>query len=563
MERFIDFDETLCDNCYKCLRVCPSKCISFNGKTREVIDELCIKCGACQRNCPQNALVIRNSVHQVISFIRSRKMTAVSIAPSYVSAFNLKDPSVISSALKRLGFDIVEETSVGAEIVSQGYEYITRNVEHENVITTACPSTNYFIMTHYPNLVKYMLPVVSPMVAHGRYIKKRYGDDVKVVFIGPCLAKMAEANEYPDIDAVITFNNLDEWLKDEGIDLNTLEKGEFDLTGSLRGKAYPLYNKNFESGGKYKHLRVDGVDDCIQVLNELDAGVLSGYSIDISMCSGSCINGLEMPHNGDGRYQREMRLVKYIQSKQGEEITLNVKHDVVDTHHEYKKSSFTSYMPSEEQIKKALAKAGKYSEEDELNCGACGYTTCREKAIAVCRGWSEATDCMQYLRDKAISKHSLLIENSPNAICIVDKSFCIVECNPAFEEMFNRKNIKMEGIPIRYFIDDALVREGVEEGKSIIGRHIFDKDSNKYFIANIVISPKDDDLIFMFLNDITEDEKKKRELANVKKETLKKTQEVIDKQMRVAQEIAGLLGETTAETKINLNSLKKLVLDDE
>ncbi len=563
MQEFIEFNKDLCDNCYKCLRVCPTKCISFNGKKREIINDLCIKCGICQQHCPQGALVIQNSVDKVISLIESDQRVAVSLAPSYISAFEMSSPKVIAGALKKLGFDIVEETSVGAEIVSKKYEDITKYTDLPNLITSCCPSVNYMITTQYPDLVKNILPVVSPMVAHGKYIKKRYGQDVKVVFIGPCLSKMAEANEHHDaIDEVITFSNLEEWLKKEGINLDEMECGKFDLIGSLRGKAYPLYDKNFETDGKYKHLRVDGVDSCKQVLDEMDRGVLSSYSVDISMCSGSCVNGPEMPQNGEGRFQREMRLVKYINSKRDGESKLSLDGDVVDTKQTFKKAEFELVTPSETKIREALAKIGKYSTDDELNCGACGYPTCRDKAIATCRGWSDATDCMPYLRDKAISKHALLIDNSPNSICIVDKNLEIIECNPSFRECFNKKNLKVEGIPVGYFLDDDLIQSALITGNNVIGKRIFNDEIEKHFIVNIILSPKKD-LVFVFLNDITAVEHKKKELDKVKKETLKKTQEVIDKQMRVAQEIAGLLGETTAETKINLNSLKKLVLEDE
>lgn len=560
---FIEFNKELCDSCYKCLRVCPTKCICFSENDRSIVADMCIKCGVCAQQCPQNALLIKNAVDKAISFIKGPKRTAVSLAPSYVSAFKMSTPKGISSALKKLGFDIVEETAVGAEIVSRQYEKLVNTIDSSNIITSCCPSANYLIETQYPSLVDSILPVVSPMIAHGRYIKERYGEDTKVVFIGPCLSKMAEAEQdSKSIDAVVTFDNLEEWLKSVGIDLSNETEDCFDKAGSLRGKAYPLYDGNFNSKGRFQHLRIDGVENCKQVLGELESGALQGYAIDISICSGSCVNGPEMPGGREGRYEREMRLQHYVKAcgQQGEPLSMG--DCTIQTRKEFHKNRGTVKKPTEDEIKDILMMSGKFSEKDELNCGACGYPTCRDKAKAVYNGWSDPKDCLPYLRDKAESKQSLMIENSPNAICIVDKTLCITECNPAFMRTFNKRSVKAEGLPASFFLDNSLIEQVMQIKQSIVGHKVYEKDVDKYFIANIIYSRKEE-IAFAFFNDVTANEKKKKDLENVKRETLKKTQEVIDKQMRVAQEIAGLLGETTAETKISLNSLKKLVLEDE
>ena len=559
---FILFDKELCDSCYKCLRVCPTKSIRFSKNERSIIDTLCIKCGMCALKCPKHALLIKNSVETVIEMINGPEQTVVSLAPSYVSAFAMKDPRGISGALKKLGFDYVEETAVGAEIVSCQYEKLIYK-GCENIITSCCPSANDLIASQYPGLIKNILPVVSPMIAHGRSIKKRYGDHVKVVFIGPCLSKMAEAEEEGQaIDAVITFRNLQDWFEKAGINLCGESEDCFDQTGSLRGKAYPLYDGNFNSKGKYHHLRVDGVENCKQALSEVEAGALSGYAIDISICNGSCVNGPEMPGGIEGRYEREMRLQRYVHICSEQEASAVMDQDAVPTEKEFRRKYTGERKATEREIGEILMISGKFKKEDELNCGACGYSTCWEKASAVFNGWSDPKDCLPYLRDKAESKQALMIENTPNAICIVNSHMFIEECNPSFTKIFSKHGERAEGIPVGYFLEDRLITEVFKTRQSIIGHKIYEDAVDMHFIMNIIYSDKES-IVFVFLNDITAEEKKKKDLENVKRETLKKTQEVIDKQMRVAQEIAGLLGETTAETKISLNSLKKLVLEDE
>jgi PAS domain S-box-containing protein len=208
-----------------------------------------------------------------------------------------------------------------------------------------------------------------------------------------------------------------------------------------------------------------------------------------------------------------------------------------------------------------MKEMGKYSDNDELNCGACGYATCKEKAKAVFQGRSDIENCLSYLRSKAESRHSLMIDNSPNALCTIDKQLNIKETNPTFEAIFNPEKLKLIGMPISTCLDESLFCEVLLEQQSINGRKIYLEEVDKHFIVNIIYHDKEK-MALAFFTDITSSEKKKEEFEKVKNETLEKTQDVINKQMRVAQEIASLLGETTAETKMSLKSLKDLVMKE-
>ena len=567
MMKFIQFDEEKCDSCYKCLRTCPTKAISFFEDKRHIIDKLCIKCGLCQSSCPQEALKIRSSVDQVMDMINRGEKVAVSIAPSFVGAFALDEPKVMVGALKYLGFDIIEETAIGAELVANFYDDYISEGSHGNIITSCCPSANYLIEQHYPLVIPSVIPVVSPMIAHGRSIKKRYGEEIKVVFIGPCLAKIAEAEEIEgSIDAVLTFDELDKMIKRTSIKLHDFASLPFNRISKTRGRAFPL-GGSLKKNGKtivddsYRYIHVDGIEACKEILNEVRLGSISHCCIELNICEGSCINGPDMPNNYLGRFARELYMRKYVDSEFETKATGQTKLQPVDLKRSFEDRQEVYSIPNMDVIKQIMAKMGKRNSDDELNCGACGYKTCHDKAVAVFLNYSDIETCLPYLREKAESMQSVMIENSPNAVVLIDSSFEVKEINPSFGRMFNKDDLPVEEMPITLFIDHPIFNEVIENKKSIHNRKIYVQELDCYYFVNMVYL-EDQQMMLGFLTDISSDEQRQREFTKVKEETLLKTQEVIDKQMRVAQEIASLLGETTAETKMSLKSLNALVLQD-
>ncbi len=561
--KFIKLNKEDCDNCYKCLRVCPTKAISFNSSGIEIVDSKCIKCGRCQNVCGNDVIQIINEVENIKMQIKTNRKVVVSIAPSFISAFNMDSPDQMVTALKMLGFDYIEETAVGAEIVLDRYEKMMSTLEMDNFITSCCPSASLLIESHYPQLIEYMVPVVSPMIAHGRYIKNRY-DNPYVVFVGPCLAKKAEASEVEGaIDSVMTFKELDNWLKEENVVLKDLKPTPFNMYGTNRGKSFPvslnLSEKSYKSN--YRYLRVDGIEECKSVLDELAAGKIEKCCIEMDICDGSCINGPEMPENNKGKYEREIQLKEFIEKRIINENDCCVLANAVDVQRSFQDKKIFDKEPDLRQLDIIMMNMGKYSKNDELNCGACGYMSCKEKAVAIYNDRAHSDDCMIFLRNKAESIKESLIDNSPNGICTVGNDYLIKTYNPKFYEMFNRDDISMQDLPIDYFFDKSLFKKVIEEKESIINKKIYDMSIEKYLYINVIYN-SDHNLAISFFSDITANEKKREELEKVKAETLLKTQEVIDKQMRVAQEIAGLLGETTAETKMSLKSLKELVMSE-
>ncbi len=575
MMKFIEFDKEKCDNCYKCLRVCPTKAISFNKTERKIVDALCIKCGLCQASCPQEALKITSQVDRVKKMIEDGNTVVVSIAPSFVGAFGLSEPGKMVSALKKVGFSHVEETAYGAEIIAKHYDQCIAQNSQKNYITSCCPSANYLIEEYYPMLIPYMIPVVSPMIAHGRSIKNRYGENVKTVFIGPCLAKMAEAEELPDaIDGVVTFEELDRIFKAKDIHLKHCEVGTFDAVGSQRGRGFPLGgslrdSKNHRrSDEALRFIHVDGIDNCKEILNELRLENIENCCIEMNICDGSCINGPDMPKNYLGRFQKEIYMREYTKCKDEQWVEKNngLAKEAEDIQDVNIYRTFTDLKKNQQEpnssiVREILRKMGKYTSKDELNCGACGYKTCYNKAKAVYLGYSDVETCLPYLQEKAESLQNIMIENSPNGVLVIDDQLTIKEVNPSFNQMFNQDQLPVKDMPIELFLNSSEVIETLREHASIKNKKIYFEDTNRYFIINMVCL-EDVKQRIIFLTDITGDEKRRQEFYEAKEKTLQKTQEVIDKQMRVAQEIASLLGETTAETKMSLKSLNQLFMDD-
>lgn len=568
---FIKFDHDLCDECFKCLRACPTKAIAFTNRSRHIIDHLCIKCGLCQIHCSQGALSIQLDLEKVKFAIRAEKRVLVSLAPSFAGVFNMKTPEQMVTALKKLGFEVVEETARGAEIISLEYEKAIGSGSTDNIITSCCPSSNYLIEHYYENATKSVIPVVSPMSAHGLDMKTRYGTDQVTVFIGPCLAKKAEAVDHPTaIDAVITFKELEGWLIEEGIVVSELEPMPFDTPVSKRGRAYPmggsLWKRDLKTriNPKYKYIHVDGIEECKLFLDAVENGEIKGYCAELNICSGSCINGPDVPTEAPSLFKRLNLLSEYVEKTPflpTDKPYVDDRLTSEELHKDFIPKLVNTIAVNDHQISEILVKMGKYTLKDQLNCGACGYSSCYEKAVAITKGFSDIDMCLDTLRKKAESLQAIIFDNSPNAICILDSERRIQEVNPSFNQLFNATKIKLTYWPIAALIDDTIFEEIADSNFHHMSKKIYLPTVDRTFYSNVVKIQNGKIYVGIF-TDITEAESNREELEKVKEETLITCQKVIEKQMRVAQEIASLLGETTAETKIGLNKLKKLVLTE-
>ncbi len=563
MEEIIRLNKSNCKNCYKCIRNCPVKSIAYRDEQIRIISDECIYCGNCLLVCPQNAKSINSDLPKIKRALQAGEKLYVSLAPSYVAAFPQSGIVKMSAALKALGFVHVEETAIGAEQVTREYEKLIQKHRMKNIITTACPSVNLLIEKNYPSLIPQMAPVVTPVIAHSHMIKKIYGVRAKVVFIGPCISKKYECSDPENnhaLFAVLTFNELDQWFREEGIDFAKQDRSARALVNTLP-RYYPtpggiIKNLHRDSRRAYKCLSIDGVDRCINILDSVVRDDLTGYFLEMNACIGGCLGGpaLRMMHVG------------FLKSK--DVLTRNVKlHDEAPAaltegiaapfEKRFHTRAGRAVEIDEEDIRRVLAATGKTSPDKELNCGCCGYNTCREKAIAVLQGKADIRMCIPYMRELAESMSNAVVENAPTGILIVNSALDVEQFNPAAAKLLDL-NEKSVGQPIGRILPSADFEEVLKSGKNILN-HKQEYKAMHLIVRQTVVLVENSRLLFVLLEDITREEQTLEDRRRATAATAAFANEAIDKQMRVVQKIADLLGETTSETEVALHELTKSI----
>jgi len=562
----IRIDKANCKNCYKCLRECPVKSVGFRHDQAELIDADCIYCGHCLSVCPQKAKHVNSELPDVRDMIARGERVYVSLAPAFAAAFPGCSFASISAALKKLGFLHVEETALGADIVTREYERLIREHRMKNIISSCCSSTVLLIEKYFPSLVGQIAPVASPMVAHARMLREIYGPRIKVVFIGPCIAKKHEA-QFPAsenaVSAVLTFDELSAWLKEEQVTFedndpetrtmkNTLPRF-YPVPGGIVRNIIPEYRSS------YTCVSADGIEACMEILKALEEGAVSGYFLELSVCAGSCTGGPGMASLMSNRLTSREQVIRHITAPQ-KGVPAMTEGTRVKLAAAYTDLSSRKSPASDEAIQHVLLSMGKTTPDKELNCGCCGYPSCRAKAQAVIDGKATVSMCLPFFREKAESVSNLVMASSPNAIIMTDGDFRIQEYNPSARDLLGPVLDKHRGDPIFELLEADIYARVLAGGKNILGEKV-EYENLGLVVKESVLYIRENDSYLILMENITEQEKKKAERQSLNEETLQVAQEVINKQMRVAQEIASLLGETTAETKIALTQLKKSVLD--
>lgn len=569
----IGFKEAKCKNCYKCVRTCEVKAIQVKNEQAQIINDMCILCGHCLEACPQNAKTFISDLEKVKDYIASGYKTVISIAPSYAGIMKFNNSGQIVTALKKLGFYQVRETAEGAVYVTNEYERLIREGKMRNIITTSCPSANDLIEIYYPSLVDEMAPVVSPMIAHGKMIREVVKEEVKIVFLGPCMAKKREAQGDERtrgyIDAVINFEEIEKWLAKEKINITDLEPMEFDNSNPAVNRLYPISSGVISSVvameddaevRKYRKLYVHGIKNCMELFASMECGEVEGCFIEANICNGGCIKGPAVSRKEISRFKVKLDMEESIRKEapnQSEFHNLD-KESLAKT---FKNRASEEPMPSEDELRKILKKTGKVKRDQELNCGACGYPTCRDKAIAVYQGKAELTMCIPYMHEKAQSMANIVLDTTPNIIIVVDADMKIVEFSGAATRHFRVTRTEALNKYLYEFIDHTDFEEVMLTHNNIYGKKVDYPDRKLATLQNIVYIEEQNNVLGIF-QDITRVEEKKQQAYKVKVETIEMAQRVIDKQMLVAQQIAGLLGETTAETKVTLTKLRDTILND-
>ena len=547
-----------CKNCYKCIRHCPVKSIRFSGNQAYIIGNECIMCGQCFVVCPQNAKQIVDETEKVKVLLQEGNPVVVSLAPSFVANYEGVGIEAMRDALKKLGFYDVEETAIGATIVKREYDRMVNDESRDIIISSCCHSVNLLIQKYFPKELPYLADILSPMQAHCKDIKSRI-PNAKTVFVGPCVAKKDEAQQYEGIvDAVLTFDELTAWLKAENI---TLEQ-KTDNNENSRARFFPTTGgilKTMEmSNKKYTYMAIDGTENCIAALRDIESGNLHHCFIEMSACVGSCVGGPVMEKFHRSPVKDYMAVSNYAGSK--DFSVEQPKADEIEKHFEVIEKG--SKNPTEEEILDTLHQMGKVKPSDELNCGSCGYNTCREKAIAILQGKAEISMCLPFLKDKAENFSDTIARNTPNGLIVLNEKLEVQQVNRAAIKILNlRAASDILGDQVVRVLDPADFVSALSTGIGVHGKREYLAEYEKY-VEKTVVYDKEYRLILCILRDVTAEETQREKKENISRQTVEIADKVVDKQMRIVQEIASLLGETAAETKIALTKLKESISDE-
>ena len=558
MQKCLTLKKSNCKNCYKCIRHCPVKSIRFSGNQAHIINSECILCGHCFVVCPQNAKQIVDETEKVKVMLQSGDPVVVSLAPSFIANYPGVGIQSMRRALRQLGFCDVEETAIGATIVKTEYERMLREDNRDVIISSCCHSINLLIQKHFPGTLPYLADVLSPMLAHCQDIKRRM-PEAKTVFIGPCVAKKDEADHYKGLtDAVLTFEELTNWLNKEGI---TLEQ-EMDHEPESRARFFPVTGGVLKTMKKdedhYTYLAIDGVENCIEALKDIESGKIHHCFIEMNACAGGCISGPVMEKYHKNPVKDYVAVSQYAGTKDFDVP----QPDFVSLRKAFSPIDMDMQMPSETELQSILRKMGKFKPSQELNCGSCGYNTCREKAIAIYQGKAEASMCLPYLKDKAESFSDSIVKNTPNGLIVLNEDLEVQQINAAARKIMNiRAASDVLGEQVVRILDPMIFLNAMDSRLGIVEKREYLAEYKRY-VEQTVIHDKESRLLIAILRDVTAEEREREKKENISRQTIEVADKVVDKQMRIVQEIASLLGETAAETKIALSKLKESITNE-
>ena len=545
-----------CQDCYKCVRHCHCKAIRIVNARAAVIPELCVSCGECVKVCPAEAKKIRSDLSRAQYLLHSGAKVYASIAPSYVGYFKDIPIGRLAAALKRLGFVGASETAIGAQFVSAQTAELLKQAGPGVYLSTACPASVDFIRKYYPAWTDNFLPVASPVMAHCKYLKQIYGDDIKIIFVGPCAAKKNEADRNPDdLSLAITFAALESWLKSEGISLDKMNEEPLVPVQAEEGRVYSI------EGGMNETLRspevdarllaVSGLPNIARLIEKVNLTTLkeSGSKIFVEMlaCDGGCVNGPVMGRESS-RIDILLETAAHAphRSSVGREVPVNIQQLIYPDRH-------SEPQPEEAAILQALHRIGKYSAEDELNCGGCGYNSCREFAKAMLDGKAETSMCLSYLRKISQKTSNALIRYIPVAVVLAGQDLQVIECNRHFAELCGEDTLlafdacgNLNGAYLDSMIDFTDLFESVLANGGEIEK--FNQVSGEKILNISVFTINEGQTVGAVIQDVTQNELKREQIAE-------RAKEVIRKNVMTVQKIARYLGEHMADTEILLKEV--------
>ena len=543
-----------CQDCHKCIRECPVKAIRVEDGYARVVPELCIMCGNCVLACPSNAKRVRDDLPAVKALLKSGRNVIVSLAPSFVAQFPGVRPAQLIHALLKLGFFAVSETALGAQQVSASVSTLMRSEPRQIWISSACPVVVDFIAKYHPECQPHVFGVLSPLLTHCKMLRAHYGSDIATVFIGPCIAKKKEAEQHPELlDAVLTFEDLDDWLIEENIHLSAIVEtpaDNFQPEEAQEGALYPIEggmvpgiagNLEVNSSQFMSFSGISNVEQALKGISEWRPQ--QNIFFELTACAGSCVNGPKAGRNTSVA-RRRYDIVQY--AKPGSEAPREPSLGIDQT---YEAAPVARADYSEMQLGEALRTVGKHSAEDELNCGGCGYDSCRDFARALISRNAERMMCATYTRKLAQKKANALLQKMPSAVVIVDETLKIIECNANFVRLFAadaEQPKSLEGSALAAVIPFSyLFRRVLESGEDIVSHDI---RYQRNILNTSIFTIEPHAVMCGTFQDITKPIFQKEQIIG-------RAREVIQKNLKTVQQIAYLLGENAADSEIILNSI--------
>lgn len=554
-----------CQDCYKCIRECPVKAIKIESDRASIVKDLCIFCGRCTLICPSGAKKVRDDVPKVKRMLRRNKPVYISLAPSFVAEFSDFTTVALIAGLKMLGFTGVSETALGAEVVTACTAAFLNDAGPGVYISTACPSAVDYLRKYKPELAKCLVGLQSPLMAHAGMLRRRFGDDIRIVFIGPCVAKKTESDDFPSlIDAALTFNDLRHWFEEEGIIPGLITPSDTDVFVPVRafdGALYPLDGgmvstlKNSGNTHDTNFMHISGIGNIKEALAGLDpenAG--SRIFLELLVCEGGCINGPGTSAKV-GTIIKNLRVDQYRNSPKLPAKDDGLNNGIPDIRSKYcivpqvKKCN----QWAEDDIQDALRTAGKTAKSDELNCGGCGYNSCRDFAIAMLNGMAERQMCVSYMRRVASDKASVLLQRMPYGVVLVDDRLHVIESNRIFADMIGNDAALLwdvrpglQGADLGKMIGFHKVFSNVlSSGTDLIDRNI---DENGRIFNLSVFTIQRHRIICGIIQDL-------HQPGLMEEDVIRRIKQVVRENMGTVQKVAYLLGENAARTETMLNAL--------
>lgn len=557
----LQFKKVNCKNCYKCVRYCPVKAIRVRGHQAQIIESQCILCEKCTIVCPQNAKGEQNLIPEIQAAMARGEKLVASVHPAYLAKFGVRDFAWLSRALKKLGFAEAFEASEGAYLMKKQYEKaLLERGGKMATISSSCPVIVQLIEKHYPELIPNLVPVLSVMQSHGKYLKE-ICPEARIVYVSPCISAMAEMAEPENYtDYVITLQELAEWMEKEGITKEEDGEGQIYLS---RAAALPdglILSMRHQDGLRY--LPINGIDTCKAVLKELRDGGFEDCFIEMNACVNGCIAGPS--------FQKEERRLLADSFAVRDGALVEGKPDYSQDHHIDLDMNLTrkfgvsarrkEELVSEEEIRDILAKMGKYSEKDELNCGACGYDTCREKAIAISQNKAEAAMCIPYMQARQEDYSNKVFNAMPGLLVTVDYDLKIVQMNQAAMDLFNiHRKKEMIGRPVSEIMDDYSLASILSFDRNLMQDEIYLEEQKRY-LDRVMTNDRKNQMILCIMKDVTKDRVRREEIHRAQVEAARIADRLVEEQLKIVHQIAGLLGETAADTKVAVEELKNTIL---